>query len=160
MPDTDTVTFEQTPPRLPTLDDLHGGRLQNVPGKPPGPDHPNALAMNQSDRLVVGLANVAPAVKLHITFPGGTPTIQNISSPRTGLVAGDFTMVKNGNGDTSITHVGGKLVGVRWAATVCQVDDVEIDRIRAVPIANGVRVKSKLGTVGTDCAVVVEMSGV
>lgn len=158
--ETDLVTYEQTPPRLPVLDDLHGGELENVPGKTPGPDHPNAYAMNQSDRLVIAHANVTPSVKLYVTFPGSVPTISRIDSTRSDLSAGDFTLTDNGAGDTSITHTGGKLPARRWPATVAQVDDTEIDRIRGVPITNGVRVKTKLGTVGTDAAVVVEFSGI
>jgi hypothetical protein len=160
MADTLPVTYDQTPARLPVLDDLHGNLLENVPGKTPGPDHPNAFAMNQGDQLHVAHANVLPSTKLYISFPGGVPTIQRVDSTRTGLVASDFTVTDNGPGDTSITHTGGKLPAVRWPATAHQVDDTEIDRCRAVPIANGTRVKTKLGTVGTDAEVVLEISGI
>lgn len=161
MPTTDVLTYEQTPPRRPALSDLDGGACQNDMERPPVPGiDPDALAMNQRDKLVVSLCGITPALVLEVHFSGGVPSIYYVGPMRsTGLVAGDFTVVDNGNGDTSITHTGGKLPVVTWSAGAEQVDDTEIDRIRVVPITNGWRVKTKLGSTGTDANFVLRISG-
>ena len=159
MPTTDTLTYDQTPPRLPVLDDLNGGTITNDTEFTPNVGDPNALGMNQSDRQIVALANVAPAMHIEVHFASGTPSIYGLWGLPTTMSAGSFTVVDNGAGDTSVTHTGGLLPGLRWSATADQVDDTEIDRLRVVPITNGWRVKSKLGTVGTDCNFVLHVSG-
>jgi hypothetical protein len=162
MPLDSTSTYEQTPPRRPALDDLNGGNLQNRADFPPTPyEHPDARAMNQSDRQLVALAAISAAVGLHVTFPGGTPTIQVVMGVRTDLEAADFTITDHGNGDTTIVHTGGMLpVKTLPVHSLTQADDTEIDRIRAVPVTNGVRVKTKLGATGTDAAFVLWLTGV
>lgn len=160
MPTTDVLTYEQTPPRRPALSDLDGGTCADDTEFPPDPNvGPSALAMNQRDKLMVGLCGITPAVVLEVHFSAGAPSIYYVGGMRTGLVAGDFTVVDNGDGDTSITHTGGKLPPATWSAGAEQVDDTEIDRIRVVSITNGWRVKTKLGSTGMDANFVLRVSG-
>lgn len=118
MADSSTLTYEQDPPRRPTLDDLDGGQCENDAEDPPVPGiDPDANAMNQRDKLIVGLAALTPAAWLHVTFSGGTPTKAACGGMRQGgaaLTLADFTVVDNGTGDTSITHAGGKLPPKTW----------------------------------------------
>lgn len=160
MPLDSTVTYDQDPPRRPTIDDLNGGALENDTAEPPavGVD-PDARAMNQSDRQVVALGNVSQCARIEVHFTAGVPSISGIWGLPTGLEADDFNVTDNGNGDTSITHTGGLLPAAQWSSSVTLCADVEIDRFRAYSITNGWRVKTKLGATGTDCNFVLHISG-
>lgn len=154
-----TLVYKQSPPRRAVLDDLHGGRLENVPGKTPGPDHPNADKMNQSDALVIALNNVAPHTKLYVTFSSGTPTKTGVWSLRDDLALADFTVTDNGSGDTSITHSGGKLSGATWPAEAYVVGDAGDATINVEGIANGWRVRTRVSGTLADVPFVLKLSG-
>lgn len=140
----DTLTFEQSPPRRPTLDDLNGGTLENDDGYPPAPGiDPDARAMNQSDRQVVAHAAVLPAAWVHVTFSGGTPSIAATGSLRQGaaaLVPADFSVTDNGVGDVSITHAGGKLPPKTFPPFATLVAS-SAGQVSAENITNGARVR-------------------
>jgi hypothetical protein len=156
-----TLTFDETPPRRPGIGDVGGGAKEDDVEFPPDPvTMPTAADANQMALQIVGLWAVSAAAIVHVTFSGSTPSIAGVFSPRTGLVAADFALTDNGLGDTSVVHAGGKLPPATFPAFALQVDDVEIDRVRAVPVTNGARVKTKLGATGTDCNFVVIFSGI
>jgi hypothetical protein len=156
-----TLTFDETPPRRPGIGDVGGGAKEDDVEFPPNPvTMATADEYNQIGGQVVGLWAVCAAAVVHVTISGGTPSITSVWSPRTGLVAGDFSLTDHGAGDTSVLHAGGKLPPATFPAFALQVDDVEIDRVRAVPVTNGARVKTKLGATGTDCNFVVIFSGI
>lgn len=140
MAETDVLTYLQTPPRRPVISDLHGGIIENDAEFPPDPGDPEANAMNQSDKLMVHAHELIDGAKLYVTV-SGTTAIAGVW-PST-LEAGDFTVVDNGVGDTSITHTGGLLPAATWPATVDvvgnsggRVGDVE-------SIANGWRIRMR-----------------
>jgi hypothetical protein len=160
MSNTSVSTWEQTPPRRPSLDDMGGGDYENDTEFPPGPDDPNAHDLNQMAKQVVAFAMLGAAVAIHVTFSGGTPSIASVQCVRADVNPASFVVTDNGDGDTSITHTGGKLPAATWPAIAHQADDVEIDRgPRVISIASGWRVKTKLGTSGTNSNFVLFASG-
>jgi hypothetical protein len=158
-----TYTYDDNPPRRASLEDLGGDDFENDPAEPPDRvTMPNAEEANEKARHIAGLNRVNPTAKLWVTFPAGTPTINLVRGMRTELVAADFTVVDNGAGDTTIHWASSKLPTPLFPPMVTLVDDVEIDRVRAyleaVGANQGVRVKTKLGATGTDCAFVIEIN--
>lgn len=158
MPSSNTLTYDQDPPHRPDLTELGGGAKENHAKRPPNPvTMATAEDFNQLTKQVEAFARVAPLARLWVRFNAGTPSVHSVQALGSAVVIGDFTVVDNGDGDTTIswtTGVGGKLpaaVGVKAAQT----DDVEIDRgPRAVLTTVGsnpaARVKTKLGATGTD----------
>jgi hypothetical protein len=160
MSNTSVSTWEQSPPRRPSLDDVGGGNYANDTEHPPDPGDPNAHDVNQMAKQVVALAALGAAAAIHVTFSGGTPSIASVQCARADVVPASFSVTDNGAGDTSITHTGGLLPAVTWPAWARQVDDVEIDRgPRVISITNGWRIKTKLNTTGTDSNFVLFVSG-
>lgn len=160
MSNTSVSTYEQSPPRRPSLDDVGGGAYQNDTKHPPDPGDPNAHDVNQIAKQVVALAALGAAAAIHVTFSGGTPSIVSVQCVRADITGDSFSILDNAAGDTSITHTGGLLPVATWPAFAHQVDDTEIDRgPRVSSITNGWRIKSKLGATGTDCNFVLFVSG-
>lgn len=148
-------------PRRPGVSDVGGAALVDDQAAPPDPETmPHATQLNQWMNLLVGYGLVAPAVIVSVSFSGGTPSKDVVVGIGFNVSASDVTLTDNGAGDTSVTLAAGKFPVKSWQAMgLTQNDDVEIDRLRAVTIANGVRVKSKLGAAATDCNFTVALSG-
>ncbi len=149
----ETYTYDDVPPRRPSLDDLGGADYENDPLAPP--DHrtmPNAEATNEGARSLAGLNRVSPVAVLHVTFPAGAPAIQSVRGARTSIAPSDFTVTDNGVGDTSITWSANLLPASTMPPIATLAEDVEIDRLRAYLVTGGARVKTKLGASATDCA--------
>jgi hypothetical protein len=151
-----TLTYDQAAWHRPGVDELGGGSQENVT-KPRDPRMvPDADAFNQLARQIVAQATLAPSVRLQVEFVGGVPSITGLIALNTTLVAGDFTVIDNGLGDTTITlatYVGETLRPLELTVA----DDIEIDRARVFPVSNGWNVKTKLGAVGTDVAFVLAL---
>jgi hypothetical protein len=162
MASSNVLTYNQTPPHRPGIDELGGGAFENDPDFPPHPTtEPAAEDFNQTTKQLVAQARMMAAVEFYVVFTAGVPAINTVVGLPDGLVAGDFTVVDNGAGDTSITHTGGKIPPQMYPAPkgLTLVQDVEIDRARAFKITNGWQVKTKLGGTGTDCNFVLIVSG-
>lgn len=151
MPDGELPHARETPAWL-TLEDMGGGAYENDAEHPPSPADPNADASNTCEKVLVAHDRLAWAVVIEVENDSGTLTITSVWSLRGDLTPGDFDLVENGTGDTSITHAGGKLPPKKFKPFVQQTDDEEIDRLRVLEIANGWQVKSKLGSSATDCS--------
>lgn len=151
-----TLTYDQDPWHRPGLDEL-GGASQQLATIPRDPRTvPHVKTFQQLVRQIVSQATLAPSVRLQVEFPSGVPTITQLIALNTEIVAGDFTITDNGNGDTSLTltnYVGEQLSPLELTV----VEDVEIDRERVFAIANGWRVKTKLGATGTNAAFVLAL---
>ena len=158
MADSSILTYEQDPARRPSLDDLDGGQCTNDAEFPPVPGvDPDANAMNQRDKLVVGLAAMVGAAWVHVTITAGTPAITALGGMRQGgnaLVAGDFSLVDNGSGDISVTHAGGLLPPMTWPPFAVIVGSTA-GSIACESITNGARVR-----MSADLNFVVFLSGV
>lgn len=151
-----TLTYDQDGWHRPGIDELGGGAFKDVV-KPSDPrSKPVASSFNQLTRQVVAEAALSPSARVQVEFPGGVPTITSLIALHSSLSAGDFNVIDNGNGDTS-------LLLARWIgewlrpSELTIVADVEIDRSRAFSVANGWRIKTKLGTTGTDAAFVLAL---
>jgi hypothetical protein len=150
------LTYDQATWHRPGIDELGGGSQRNVTLPRDPRTVPHVDSFNQIAKQIVALATLAPSVRLEVYFFSGVPTLSQLAALNTSLVPADFTLTDNGNGDTSITIA--KYVG----ETLCPleltiVEDIEIDRERVFPIANGWRVKTKLGATGTDAAFVLAL---
>lgn len=161
MASSNTLTFDDDPPHRPGLSELGGGAKENSLQFPPNPvKHPTAEDFNQMSLQHAAVGKVAPLAILFVTFSGGTPSIAACMAPGTDVVGGSFTVSDAGNGNTLISWKTGSSqpAGALPAAVgvmAWQIDDTEIDRIRAILTTSGgdpaVRVKTKLGAVATDC---------
>ncbi len=157
-----TLTWDEDPPRRPGLSDITGGTKEDDPSSPPDPiTMPTASEHNQSAAQIAALGVVAPLARLYVTFSGGTPSIANVLAPGTNVVAGDFTVVDNAAGDTTIHWASSVLPPVSGGPSVSVAGDTEIDRARAyyttVSSNQAVRVKTKLSSTGTDANFVVDI---
>lgn len=159
MPLDSTLTYNQTPPRRPTLDDLNGGALANDAEEAPAPGiDPDARAMNQSDKLAVAAHGVIEHTRIQITFSGATPSKTGIWSLREGLALSDFTLNDAGTGITEITHTGGKLPAGTWPAEAYCYGTGDSTAI-VEPIANGWRVRTRTAGAAADVNFVLKLSG-
>ncbi len=150
-----SFTYDADPPRRPSLEDLGGADYEDDAAFPPDrTTMPNALEHNERARNQAALNRVTPTALLHVIFTGGDPVAAAVRAMRSSISAEAFTLDDNGDGDTSITWDPSLLPAVAIPPSVDVVEDVEIDRARAFIIENGVRVVTKLGATGTDCAFV------
>ena len=156
-----TLTFDQTTPRRPTVNDFGGAAFQDDARRPPDPTaHPSAGMFNQIIKQVVALANVSPSMKIQVEFVAGSPKITQLVTMGTGILVTDFTVTLNGVGDVSITLPQSKFPQeLTRASGLTIVEDVEIDRARIVVIpGGGWRIKTKLGATGTNAAFVFQVN--
>ena len=156
-----TLTFDETVPRRPTLDDVGGGLKTNATQAPDPVRDATAEDFNQMSKLHVAACRTIPIATLFVTFAAGVPSITALLAPGTDVDATDFTVVDNGVGDTTIHWAVTKLPVRTGGPKVSQTDDIEIDRLRAIYVTAAsnpaVQVKSKLGAVATDCNFVVDI---
>lgn len=158
MSSSNTLTFDQSPPRRPTLDDFGGGAKENDPADPPNPvTMLTATDENQGEKFMAAAGRVLPLVTIFITITAGVPAVSSVQAMGSAVTTGSFNVVDNGDGDTTVWWAASLLPSVGGGPETFQVDDVEIDRIRAyyttVAGAPAVRVKTKLGAVGTNANV-------
>lgn len=160
------LTWDQDPPKRPTIADLGGATKENHPKYPPNAaTDPTAEEFNQFAKQHAAVGKCQYLAKLHVQISGGDPSIVAVQAPGSNVEAGDFTIVDNGPGDTTIwwtTGTGGLLPPTTGYPEVSQTDDTEIDRLRAIYTSvsgnPAVQIKSKLGAVATDCNFVVTIN--
>ena len=99
-----SLTFDITPPRRPSLDDIGGAvATDHATRAPTKATMPYADAWNQMQRQDERMAAMTEVVVLSITFAAGVPSVSQFTAMRTTTVIGDFTVTDNGTGDTTIT---------------------------------------------------------
>ena len=99
-----TLTFDITPPRRPSLDDIGGATLVDDAARPPHKaTMPYADQLNQCQLQIERLAAMTEVLTLTVTFAAGVPSVSQFTASRTTVVIGDFTVTDNGTGDTTIT---------------------------------------------------------
>lgn len=158
-----TLTFDETPPRRPGLSDITGGTKEDDPAHEPDPaTMPTAAEDNQKSKQIAAHAKVADLAILTVTFSSGAPSIANVKALGTNITVDSFDVVDNGVGDTTIWWTDAEVLPpTAGAPTVSQCDDTEIDRLRAFYTTHegnpAVRVKSKLGSTATDADFVVRI---
>ena len=149
------LTYNLSVPRRPGLDDFNGAAKENDLEVPNPTTDPSAEEYNQLCKQAVALAKVAPMCLIEVRFNAGAPVVERVISTSDNVDASDITPTDNGDGDTSLNWAANTFPAAAVRATAAIVDDVEIDRVRAMPITNGVQVKTKLGATGTDVRFVV-----
>lgn len=158
MASSNTLTWDQNPPRRPSLSDLGGGAKENSVVHPPDPvTMLTAEDVNQEEKQLEGLGRVTYLARVLVTFSGGAPSIANVQAPGSAVTTGSFMLVDEGAGVTLVKWTTGSGGALPTAVGVIahQIDDVEIDRgPRAILTSDGgqpaARVKTKLGATGTD----------
>jgi hypothetical protein len=160
-----TLTYDQAIPHRPTIAELGGGAFQNDPKYPPDPaTHPTAEMFNQATKQIVALAGMSPSLKIQVEFPGGVATLTQLIALGTSVTLANFTalggvLTVNGAGDTTITLPAALIPPqLTRASGLTIVEDVEIDRTRIIVVANGWRIKTKLGATGTNAAFVFQVN--
>jgi hypothetical protein len=142
-------------PRRPTVDDLGGAEFEDDPVAIPVPPYElGAAAENQQERVLAGLAQTAFMLVVSVEFSAGAPVLAGFSTTSTRLTTESFTLTDNAAGDTLIEWPAGTLPPRTVGPVLSLNEDEEIDRTRAFMAGdgNGVRVITKLGATGTDCA--------
>src|SRR5437868_3220887 len=104
MAATNESTFDLDPPHRPAISELGGAAKENNPKRPPDPvKHPTAEEWNHFAKLLAKLGATMYLARLYVKFSGGTPSIQNVMSPRGDILVSDFIVVDVGAGDTKIS---------------------------------------------------------
>jgi len=144
-------TFSLTPARRPGLDDFNGASKIDDAENPPDPaTMPNAAEANTVQRTLIGVAKVVHVLVLTVDFTAGAPVVVSYGDATEKLDVGDFSLVDNAAGDTSITWPAGTFPTAIADFLLTVTADVAIDEQRAFAITNGVRVVTKNGGVATD----------
>lgn len=157
-----TLSWDQTVPRRPTIDDLGGGAKENHPTKPPNPvTMATAEDYNQATKQIAAQGRVCPMARVFVTFTAGVPAVSSVQAPGTNVVTGTFTVVDNGVGDTTLWWLATVIPAVGGGAKAFQTSDVAIEECRAFYTTSGanpaVRVKTLFGGVATDANFAVEL---
>jgi len=101
-------SYDETPARKPTDADVGGTAKLDDAEFPPNPvTDATAADYMQIGQLARRAAIMSPTVTLVVHFTGSTPAISAVYTKIATLVAGSFTVVDNGTGDTSITWAAG-----------------------------------------------------
>ncbi len=110
MPSSDTLTYDQSPPRRPTLDDLGGGEKVNDGTSPPDPvRHLTAEDANQTAQQIAAIGRVMPVGRVSVRIGGGGAHVvdkQNCAPSAATLLS--FTVTDHGTGD----------IEIRWAQSL------------------------------------------
>lgn len=148
-------------PHRPSLDQLGGDKWINDPKYPPDPETmPYAEAMIQNNQVVSGLCRINGVAKISVSFAAGTPSVAYFKAMGTLVAIANLTVTDNAAGDTSVTWPAGTFpVREMNPDSLTINEDVAITEMRALPIANGVRVITKAGGVATDAGWTVTVYG-
>lgn len=112
-----TYTFDLTPPRRPSLDDLGGAAKQDRVDFPPNPlTMPTAENWNHFARALEGWGKTVPFLCVTVDMLSGTPTLTAVQSVRSTftlsyLLGISGLLVDNGAGDTTFDYT--SLIG-QW----------------------------------------------
>jgi len=138
---TNTLTFDESPPRRPGLDDVGGGQKVNDGGTPDPVRDPTAEDANQTALQLVALGKVMPVALLSVAN-SGAPALDRQSCAPTAPSLLTFTVTDNGVGDTSITWPAGTFPAP-VAKPRAYVTGATPALIAAEAITNGVRVRTR-----------------
>lgn len=97
-------TFDLTPARRPSLNDLGGAAKVDDAEFPPDPQTmATAQNWNQFARLLEGIGKQIPFITITVNFSAGAPFIASVQCMRSTITTASFpTPTDNGNGDTTI----------------------------------------------------------
>lgn len=98
-----TLTFDESQPRRPALDDLGGGAKVNDDIAPDPVRDATAEDFNQISKLLAALARVMPVAQLSVRISAGTHFLERVSCAPSAPTTATFTLTDNGVGDISLT---------------------------------------------------------
>jgi hypothetical protein len=150
-------------PHLPSTENLGGTAKENDPDEPPDPvTMPDAHDHNAMAWVMAALARVAPAIIVSVDFSSGAPFVYGLTSVNVDVDSGDLSLTDNGTGDTTVEYAADTfpiVTGVRPHGLTLN-DSTAVERTSAVPVSNGVRVRTLDGAgSGVDCAFTVTIQG-
>lgn len=137
----DTLTYDQVPPRRPGLDDVGGATQENDPDYPPLVGMPTAEMANQAQKLLSAFGAVTPLAIVSVRFNAGTPVVDLYTEVRSAPAAP--TVADLGAGDTSITWSPFPFPAPVARAMVTLSEDLAMLAPVVVPISNGFEVKTR-----------------
>lgn len=98
-----TLTFDESPPRRPALEDLGGGAKENDDVAPDPVRDATAEDFNQMSKLLAALARVMPVAQLSVTLAAGVHVLERVSCAPSAPGLATFTLTDHGIGDISLT---------------------------------------------------------
>lgn len=109
MASSDVLTYDQSPPHRPALDELGGGAKVNGTPAPDPVRHLTAQDANQGAKQIEALGRVAPIALLQVEQTAGTYNKIAVTAQPTGVSLASFTVTKNGTGDVTVSWASGLL---------------------------------------------------
>jgi hypothetical protein len=109
MASSDILTYDQTPPHRPALDELGGGAKVNGTPAPDPVRHATAQDFNQISQQLAALGRVAPIAILQVEQTAGIYSKIAVTGQPSGATVGGFTVTKNGAGDITVSWPSGLL---------------------------------------------------
>lgn len=107
MASSDTLTYDQTPPHRPALDELGGGAKVNVAPEPDPVRQLRAEDINQLSGQAAAVGRVAPLAILQVEQLAGSYSRVAVTAQPTGVVLTTFTLTKNDTGDVTVSWPSG-----------------------------------------------------
>lgn len=138
-------------PRKPSSADVGGYAKLDDADYPPDPTTMLAAAdWNQIARLIEGMGRLIGCATITVAA-GVSAVITGAVGLGTGITTATFTLVRNGAGDYSITWPASKFPVTNIKATGLTIwEDLLVTTAVALPITNGIRVKTKVSGTLTD----------
>ena len=103
MSSSDTLTYDQTPPHRPGIDELGGGAKTNGLPEPDPVTMLRAEDVNQLSQQAAAVGRVMPVALLQVDVSGIVYGATALACAPTGMTTSDFNLVRNGAGDVTIT---------------------------------------------------------
>lgn len=107
MSSSNTLTYDQTPPHRPALDELGGGAKVNSTPEPDPVRQLRAEDVNQTAKQLAALGRVAPLAILQVEQSGGVYVKVAVAAQPNGVTLATFTLTKNGTGDVTVSWPSG-----------------------------------------------------
>jgi hypothetical protein len=140
----DTLTYDISPARRPSLDDMGGASCEDDAKNPPDPETmATAAQYNQIQGQCQALAKVAASFILGVTNDGTGAGIYSLSATGTNITTGTFTVARTGTGIVQITWPSGTFPTAVADASVQMTADGAWCQPIPIAIANGVEVKTR-----------------
>lgn len=98
-----TLTFDESPPRRPSLNDLGGGAKQNDDVAPDPVRDATAEDFNQMSKLLAALGRIMPVAQLSVTITAGAHVLERVSCAPSAPGLPTFALTDHGVGDISLT---------------------------------------------------------
>jgi hypothetical protein len=170
MSSPDTMVFDQTPARRPSVEDVGGAQKENDAAKPDPVRHVTAEDVNHWARLLQRLCGIVPVAIVHVHADDESATVLRVvalstgaNAPEPGVIASAFAAERDDEGVYTVTWTADVLPAPVLPPRVRTVydgsSDEETRAAQCAPVAGGARVQVFRGTDGAfvDCDFVLEI---